>query len=106
MASRALGHPLSCEVVAQRRHKQAEQIPRMTGVGGSKWAAECGRCGRRSAGMLATSPEHAWRTLAAIGWRIYKPKDAQPYAECRTCASGAPRVANAVRRAKTRKRAS
>jgi hypothetical protein len=27
-----------------------EQTPRMLGVGGSKWAAECGRCGRRSAG--------------------------------------------------------
>jgi hypothetical protein len=65
-----------------------EQIPRMVGIGGSKWGAECGRRGRRSAGMLAASTEQAWKTLVAIGWRVYNPRDAQPYAECRSCASG------------------
>jgi hypothetical protein len=81
-----------------------EQTPQMTAVGTNKWAATCGRCGRRSAGMLAASAEHAWQTLVAIGWRIYKPKDAQPYAECRSCAAAPHTVAKAVRHVKAAKK--
>jgi hypothetical protein len=83
---------------------EPEQAPRMVGVGGSKWAAEWGRCDRRSAGMLATSPEHAWRTLVSIGWRIFRPKDAQPYPECRSCAAAAHTIAKAVQHVKAAKK--
>ena len=50
--------------------------------------------------MLATSPEQAWRTLVAIGWRIHKPRDAQPYPECRSCAAAPHTIAKAVQHVK------
>ncbi len=77
----------------------------MVAVGTNKWSATCGRCGRRSAGMLAASPEHAWATLQKIGWRLYRPRDAQPFAECRSCASAPHTVAQAVRHVKAKKQA-
>lgn len=79
-------------------------LPPMLGHGGSRWSATCGRCGRASAAMVATSPEHAWTTLQRIGWTLYVDADhPDGQALYRKCASAAKTVDEAVEVLKQRR---